>query len=74
MPPNTGTPVHPQFQYQRPPSQAQLPQGVSPQQVTLPPTGVAASPDESTGLAPANASNLPNQPLLTPNSGQGPGN
>lgn len=66
VPPNTGTPVQPQIQYQR------QPQGQA-QQVTLPPTGVAPSPDASTGLAPANASNLPNQPLLAPNSTQGTG-
>ncbi|MEJ2769715.1 outer membrane protein assembly factor BamE [Mycetohabitans sp. B46] len=70
QPPNTGTPVQPQWQYQRA-AQPSLPPGVAPQHITLPPTGVAPSPDPSTGLAPANAADLQNQPVLEPSGAQG---
>lgn len=44
---------------------------VAPQHIALPPTGVAPSPDPSTGLAPANAADLQNQPVLEPSGIQG---
>ncbi|WP_422393305.1 outer membrane protein assembly factor BamE domain-containing protein [Mycetohabitans rhizoxinica] len=70
QPPNTGMPAQPQLQYQRA-TQPPLPPGVAPQHIALPPTGVAPSPDPSTGLAPANAANLQNQPVLEPSDAQG---
>jgi outer membrane protein assembly factor BamE len=70
QPPNTGMPAQPQLQYQRA-TQPPLPPGVAPQHIALPPTGVAPSPGPSTGLAPANAANLQNQPVLEPSDAQG---
>ncbi|WP_323071520.1 outer membrane protein assembly factor BamE [Mycetohabitans endofungorum] len=44
---------------------------VAPQHIALPPTGVAPSPDPSTGLAPSSAADLQNQPVLERSGAQG---
>ncbi|PPB83417.1 MULTISPECIES: outer membrane protein assembly factor BamE [Mycetohabitans] len=44
---------------------------VAPQHIALPPTGVAPSPDPSTGLAPPSAAGLQNQPVLERSGAQG---
>ncbi|MCF2132879.1 MULTISPECIES: outer membrane protein assembly factor BamE [Mycetohabitans] len=44
---------------------------VAPQHIALPPTGVAPSPDPSTGLASPSAAGLQNQPVLERSGAQG---